>query len=199
MIAAQVHALEVGQRALAQPIDDTAGVRSAVHIVADKHHSRAGGRQKALLLLDRRDQHLEQVEPAMDIADGVDPLALGRAGRRRVPLGAPDRGLPLPQEEAHGCCAPIVVTATAGSIPAPDSNARRRVKGRREVLQHRRRLESAERRVCAPQHVEVLEDGSHHIVDEIVSDVGAGHEQHRLGVQAEGAPQARHRLALPRA
>jgi hypothetical protein len=102
VIADQVHALETGHPALErlpnQQFDDARGIRPTVHIVADVDHLDALGLGLGGVRFDGLVHLLQQVEPAVDVAHGVnqaavgDPRCLGRskvAARRHESHGTP--------------------------------------------------------------------------------------------------------------
>src|SRR3954466_2052346 len=65
-----------------QAVDGLARRRPAIDIVAQKNANRSGGGTRRHVVADPRQQFIEKVEAAMDVADGVNPYT-GR--QRRTP------------------------------------------------------------------------------------------------------------------
>ena len=68
----------------AQPLDHLRRARAAIDQVADEDEQGLARRAALKLGVDLGEQILEQIEPAVDVADGIGAIALGAAGRVRV-------------------------------------------------------------------------------------------------------------------
>ncbi len=81
-----------GAAARHQHIQDLAGLRAAVDVIADKHFDRALGRIACTIRIDAREQLGQEIGAAVDVTDGID-AQIGRRPRREF-LGARQQGLP---------------------------------------------------------------------------------------------------------
>ncbi len=76
-----------------QALHDLARTRAPVDQVAEEHQRRPAGRPGVQVGLDRTQQPVKQVNPAVNVPDRVSTLAVWCAGGRPF--------LPLPAEHAH--------------------------------------------------------------------------------------------------
>src|SRR5687768_7070365 len=80
LVIARQHTDRSAPAPVARRLDNTRAVGSAVDEVAEQDHRGLGRTAAEVVGLDRRDHVLEQIEPAVDVADRIDPLAFGHRG-----------------------------------------------------------------------------------------------------------------------
>lgn len=80
MIATEEDRLGINRIVRAQPLDDLGGRRSAVDQVAKKYDEVARWTPPRNVAFNLAEQLFQQVEPAMDVADRIDPVP-GRNAR----------------------------------------------------------------------------------------------------------------------
>ena len=92
MVTLEYHRL-LRSRAQDQAIEHAAGIRAAVHIVADQNLNRPGNGVSGDMGVDAREQPVEQIGAAMDVADRIDADPLRQ--QRRATLASP-------RQKSHG-------------------------------------------------------------------------------------------------
>ena len=126
VVALQVHGLEPLQRLVDQHVDHLEGLRSAIDVVAEVHEYLALSRRAFRPVVTNRPVHFgEQIGAAVNVADGIDPRAVGNAGRRRVVLLSPGH---VWEYDASRPFAPLT-----SERAAPEGTGRRSAGGRAGV------------------------------------------------------------------
>src|SRR6187399_922107 len=95
MIAGEEIGLQPAVTVGAKPFDHAPGVRSAVDQVAQEDQQRLASGTALSVLFNHREDLVEQIEPAMDIADRIGPKTT-RSARLRGRTGSlPEHQFPL--------------------------------------------------------------------------------------------------------